>query len=104
MFKLLISIICLSVATLIVILEPIDLSTLAFASLFVFLAGALWIDYSKSQHEQNLSKAQRKIGKVAIYGLIALLLIMFASSFFNNEVHVNSKGFFQIIAALLKAL
>ena len=104
LFKILISIICLSVATLIIILEPIDLGTLAFASIFVFLAGALWIDYTKSQDKQNVSNTQRKIAKVVICGLIALFIIMFASSFFNEEVHVNSKGFFQIITALLKAL
>jgi|GEM_PF-1298260 len=103
-FKLIISAISLFVAALIIVHEPLNLGTLGFASLFAFLAGALWIDYTKPQKSQNISPTQRNLAKAAIWGLVIIFTIMFISSFFTSDAHVNSRGFVQLISALLKAL
>ncbi|HSI37691.1 MAG TPA: hypothetical protein VK946_01310 [Methylotenera sp.] len=102
--KLFISAICLFVATLALLLKPFSFINVGIASLFTFLAAALWIDYTKPQGSQNITPTQRSLAKIAIGVLVIIFIIMFISSFFTSDVHVNSRGFVQIITALLKAL
>jgi hypothetical protein len=100
----LITAICLSFATIILISAPFSLGTFAFACFLAFLGGALWIDFTKPISAQNLSPAQRNIAKAAIWGLVIFFVTMFVYSFFNGEVHLNGRGFVQLITALLKAM
>ena len=100
-FKFLISIICLGVATLIITLEPINFGTLGFAIFFAFITATLWIDFTKSQ---NMSNAQRKLAKIIIWGLVVILVVLFINSLFSNDGHINAKGLFKIVMALLQAL
>jgi len=103
-FKTLITAVCLLFATLIVVATPFSFGTFAFACFLVFMGAALWIDYTKPLSAQNLSPAQRNLAKVAVWGLVIFFVTMFVYSIFNGEVHLNSRGFVQLITALLKAL
>jgi hypothetical protein len=103
-FKSLITAICLSFATLILIIAPFNFGIFGFACFLVFMGSALWIDFTKPQDSQNITPTQRNLAKVAIWGLGIIFTIMFISSFFSSDTHVNSRGFVQIITALLKAL
>ncbi|HEY0562817.1 MAG TPA: hypothetical protein VGD04_05785, partial [Methylophilus sp.] len=96
--------VCLLFATIIVVAIPFSLGTFAFACFLVFMGAALWIDYTKPLSAQNLSPAQRNLAKVAVWGLVILFVTMFVYSLFNVEVHLNGRGFVQLITALLKAL
>ena len=104
LFKLFISSICLCVAILIIVLETINLDILAFSSFFVFLAVAMWIDFTKPLNEQNITPIQKSYFKAAICGLGVVFTAMFISSIYTSETHINSKGFIQIITTLFKAL
>ena len=103
-FKFLISTICLGVATLIIVLEPINFGTFGFAIFFTFLAAMLWIDFTKSQDSQKMSNAHRKLAKIVIWGLVAILVLLFVNSLFSSDGHINAKGLFKIVMALLQAL
>lgn len=103
-FKGLITAICLSFATIILIAAPFSLGTFGFACFLAFLGGALWIDFTKPLSAQNLSPAQLNIGKAAIWGLVIFFVAMFVYSIFNGEVHLNGRAFVQLITALLKAM
>ena len=103
-FKGLITAICLSFATLILIVAPFSLGTFAFACFLAFLGGALWIDFTKPLSTQNLSTTQRNVVKVGIWGLVILFVTMFVSIIFSGEVHLNGRGFVQLIFALLEVL
>ena len=103
-FKSLITTVCLLFATLIVVATPFSFGTSAFACFLVFMGAALWIDYTKPLSAQNLSPAQRNLAKVAVWCLVILFVTMFVYSLFNGEVHLNGRGFVQLITALLKAL
>ena len=96
--------ICFLFATLILIATPFSFGTFTFASILAFLGGALWIDFTKPLGAQNLSPAQRNIAKVAIWGLVLFFVTMFIYSVFNGEVHLNGRGFVQLITTLLKAM
>ena len=100
----LITAICLSFATLILISGPFSFGALAFACFLAFLGSALWIDFTKPLSAQNLSPAQLNISKAAIWGLIIFFVSMFVYSIFNGEVHLNGRSFVQLISALLKAM
>jgi hypothetical protein len=103
-FKGLISAICLSFATIILIAVPFSLGTFAFACFLAFLGGALWIDFTKPLSAQNLTPAQLNIAKATIWGLVIFFVTMFVYSIFNGESHLNGRGFVQLITALLKAI
>lgn len=103
-FKTLITAICLLFATLIVVATPFNFGTFAIACFLVFMGAALWINYTKPLSAQNLSPAQRNLAKVAVWGLVIFFVTMFIYSIFNGEVHLNGRGFVQLITALLKAL
>jgi hypothetical protein len=103
-FKSLITAICLSFATIILIAAPFSFGTFAFACFLAFLGGALWIDFTKPLSAQNLSSAQRNIAKAAIWGLVIFFNTMFVYGLFNGESHLNGRGFVQLITALLKAM
>jgi hypothetical protein len=103
-FKFLISAVCLFIATLVMVIEPLNFINVGFACFFVFLAAVLWIDFTKPQDSQNTTKARHNLAKTAIWGLVTIFIAMFISSFFTDNAHVNSRGFVQIITALLTAL
>lgn len=103
-FKGLITAICLSLATIILIASPFNFGLFAIACFLAFLGAALCIDFTKPLSSQNLSTTQRNIAKVGIWGLVIFFVTMFFYSIFNGEVHLNGRGFVQLIAALLKAL
>ena len=100
----LITAICLSFATLILISGPFSFGSLAFTCFLAFLGSALWIDFTKPLSAQNLSPAQLNIAKAAIWGLIIFFVCIFVYSNFNGEVHLNGRSFVQLISALLKAM
>lgn len=103
-FKGLITVICLSFATLILIAAPFDVGIFIIACFLAFLGGALWIDFSKPLSAQNLSPTHCNLIKVGIGGLVILFVTMFIYSLVNGEVHLSGKGFFQLIIALLQVL
>jgi hypothetical protein len=96
--------ICLSFATIILIIAPLSLGTFAFACFLAFLGVGLWIDFKKPISAQNLSPSQRTIAKVAIWGVVMFFVSMFVYRIFDGESHFNSRGFVQLITALLKAM
>lgn len=103
-FKGLITAICLSFATIILITAPFSLGTFSFACFLAFLGGALWIDFTIPISAQNLSPAQRNISKAAIWGLVIFFVSMFVYLIFDGESHLNGRRFVQLITALLKAM
>ena len=103
-FKGLITTICWSFASLILIAEPFEFATFAFACFLFFLGTALWIDFTKPLSHQSLSANQRKVAKLAIWGLVIFFAVMFASSIFSGDVHLNTRGFVQLISSLLKIM
>ena len=103
-FKTIITTLCLLFATLILVATPLDFAALAFACFMAFMGAALWIDFTKPLSVQNISPTQRNLAKIGVWGLVIFFGTMFIYSIFNGQLHLNGRGFVQLIAALLKAL
>lgn len=81
--KFLISLICLYVAYFGFTTGPVNIGSILIAGLFIFLAAALWIDYTKPQVAQNISPIRRKLSKIAIWGLVVIFTLFFYSLSFK---------------------
>ena len=103
-FKTLITAVCLLFATFIIIVAPFSFGSFSFACFLVFMGLALWIDYTKPLSTQNLSPAQRRLSKLAIWGLVIFFVSIFIYSILNGEAHLNGRSFVQLITALLKSI
>lgn len=103
-FKFCISLICLYVGYLSLTAGPVNIGSILVAGLFAFLAGALWIDYTKPQDAQNISPVRRKLSKIAICGLVIMFMTFFIHSLLSADTHISPRIFFNFIADLLKAL
>lgn len=101
-FKLLISALCLGLASIIINTAPTKLIAWAIASFILFLAWSLWRDYSKPLSMQNIPIWQRNIAKIAIWGLIICFTVILVYVVLNSHSLLHLRWFIQLLTTLLK--